>query len=472
MPPNKVGVFTGRGTPKVVTGGSRFQIPILERYDEMSLEPFALNVNVNNAISIDGVGISVSGVGLVRFGSSQESLATSTQRFLNIDRQQLHRQLEEMIAGQLRAICATMSVEDLNGKRDELKAKVLEGIGTDLNNIGMELDVLTIQDISDKNGYLEALGRKKIADVKGAAEIGEAEARRDAQIRSAAAKRAGAVADAEAETAIAEANRARDIELARIQSEVDAANARADLAGPLAQAENRRAVVLAEAAVEQQREQAAIEVERQRALRVTQAQQADTIAPAEAAAKAAKLRAEGERDAAIAEAEAEAKARELSSAADATARKQLAAAAQTEAEAQAAGEKARLLAEAEGQQALAGALNALSEEAARQRVLPDLIKALPEVAKAIAEPFAQIEWMVLIDGNGGGTGGGQDGKGGDTMSRLAGMVPLVLAQAVETMRATTGTDISSLGKSLPHQVTPTDISVPEPSSNGSSSHQV
>lgn len=444
VPPNKVGVFTGRGKPKVVTGGSRFQVPIIERYDEMSLEPFSLTVIVENGISIDGVGISVTGRALVRFGSSEEALATSTQRFLTIDRHELHGQLSEMVAGQLRAICATMTVEELNSKRDDLKAKVLEGIGSDLSNIGMELDVLTIQDISDRNGYLDALGRRRIAEVKGAAEIGEAEAKRDAQISSAAARREGSVAEAQAATQIATAEQARDIELARIRSDVDAANARAAQAGPLAEAENRRAVVEAEAAVERQREEAMIGVEQQRALRVAQAQQADTIAPAEAARQAAILRAEGERQADILRAEAEAETRRLSGQADATAREVLATAHQREMEAEAAGKKAGLLAEAEGQEALAAALNALSEEAARQRVLPDLIKTLPEMAAAIAAPFAQVERMVLIDGG----GSGQEGDGGNTMSRLGGMVPILIAQAIETVRATTGTDLSVVARNL------------------------
>lgn len=451
VPPNVAAVFTGRGKPKVITGGSRFQVPIFERYDEMSLEPFSLTVEVPNAISIDGVGISVTGRALVRFGSSEEALATSTQRFLTIDRHELHTQLQEMVAGQLRAICATMTVEELNSKRDEFKTKVLDGIGSDLNGIGMELDVLTVQDITDKNGYMDALGRKRLAEVRGAATIGEAEAERDSKIRSAEARQQGAVAEAKAETQIATANQARDIELARIRSDVDAANARAEQAGPLAAAEGRKAVVLAEANVESQQQQAMIEVERQRAARVVQAQQADTIAPAEAARQASILRAQGDREAAILKAQAEAETRTLSGQADATAREVLAAASQTEATARAAGreaeliaeangKKAGMLAEANGQQALAEALNALSPEAARQRVLPDMIKALPEMAAAIAGPMAQIDRIVLIDGNG---NGGENGEGGDTLSRLAGMVPIVLAQAIETLRATTGTDLSS-----------------------------
>src|ERR1700755_2218316 len=69
VPPNMVAVFTGRGRPKIVRGGARFRIPVLERVDFMSLEPFNIQVSVSNAISSNGVGIAVDVVALIRFGS-------------------------------------------------------------------------------------------------------------------------------------------------------------------------------------------------------------------------------------------------------------------------------------------------------------------------------------------------------------------------------------------------------------------
>ena len=70
VPPNMVAVFTGRGRPKIVRGGARFRVPVLERVDFMSLEPFNIQVSVGNAISSNGVGIAVDVVALIRFGST------------------------------------------------------------------------------------------------------------------------------------------------------------------------------------------------------------------------------------------------------------------------------------------------------------------------------------------------------------------------------------------------------------------
>ena len=104
----------------------------------------------------------------------------------------------------------------------------------------MEVDVLKIQNISDENGYLEALGQQRIAEVKRDAAIGTAEAERDATIKAAQARQQGSVAQALADTAIAEAEQNRDVAKANFQAKVDAENARTSQAGPLADAQALR----------------------------------------------------------------------------------------------------------------------------------------------------------------------------------------------------------------------------------------
>ncbi|MGL5441891.1 MAG: SPFH domain-containing protein, partial [[Mycobacterium] stephanolepidis] len=120
VPPNEVAVFTGRGQPKVVRGGARFKMPGIERVDIMSLEPFNVNINLQNALSNNGVPVNVEAVGLVRIGSNDEAVQTAVQRFLTADLSELQRQINEILAGSLRGITATMTVEDLNSNRDSL----------------------------------------------------------------------------------------------------------------------------------------------------------------------------------------------------------------------------------------------------------------------------------------------------------------------------------------------------------------
>lgn len=434
VPPNQVAVFTGRGKQKIVRGGARFKFPIIERVDIMELEPFNVQVAVSNIISTDGVPVNVDGVGLIKFGSTEEAIATAVERFLTSDREELHRQVQEILAGNMRGIVSQMTVEELNNNREDFRRRVLEEAGTDFQKIGMELDVLTIQNISDPNGYLESLGRRRIAEVRRDAEIGEAAAKRDAQIASAAAKQEGDTAQALADTAIAQANRDRDLELARIQALVDAEKATATQAGPRAEAEARQAVVVAEAAVDRAREEAQVQVEQQRAVRVEEAVKADTIIPAEAAKQATILQAQGDREAAVNQAEATAQAERLQGDAEAAARTAAAAARQAELQAEAEGERARLLAQAEGQEKMAEALGQFTDEAARLSVLPDLIARLPEIVKEAAAPFGNISNLVVVDSNG-------DGEGAS--SRLAGMVPDIIQRAVPLLGAF-GIDLGKL----------------------------
>ncbi|MCC7366708.1 MAG: flotillin family protein [Dehalococcoidia bacterium] len=457
VPPDQVAVFTGRGGFRVVRGGASFRLPVIERVDYMSLAPFETALPIRGAYSKEGVQVNVDAIALVRFDSQDAAIRTAAERFLNSDRQHLQQTVQEILSGHLRSICAKMTVEELNSSRETLVSAVSNEAGSDFGGLGMNLDVLTIQHISDDQGYLENLGRKRVAEVKRDAEIGEADAVRDAMIRSAEAKREGETAQAIADAAIAEAARDRDLRIAKAKALVEAERARALQSGPLAEAESKREVVKAEVAVEEERVRSNIAVEQQEVLRQQQALEASVIKPAEAEREAAVLRAEGERLAMVQRAEGAAQARALEGEGEAKLRISIADARQkeleaegegearartlnaeatrAELEAQASGQKALLLGEAEGKERLAAALNAYNQAALQLSVYPELIAKLPEIANALASPLAQVDRIVMIDG-GGGNGAGPVGKFSST-------VPMLLAQAIETLRAV-GLDLPGL----------------------------
>lgn len=453
VPPNQVAVFTGRGKNyKVVRGGARFRWPFIERVDIMDLSPFSVEIDVSSVYSNNGVPVNVTAVGLVKVGSAETELQTAVERFLTTSRDELHRQVQEILAGSMRGIVAKMTIEDLNNDRDLFTASVISEAGEAFSKIGMVLDVLTIQNISDVNGYLDALGRTRTAEVKKDAEIGEANARRDAAVASAEADQAGKVAQASAAASIAEAERDRDIRVQQAQADVQTETAKAEQAGPLAQAEAQRAVATAEVAVEQARVQAEIEVEAQRVEKSRRTQEADVVIPATAARQAAEEKAQADKATSIAAAQAEAEAVRLQGASDAevvklqgqsqseVVRLQGEAAASAR-QANATALQAELVAEAAGRLELAEANNAFTDSAMRLQVLPDIIKALPEMASRIAEHL-QIDRLVVING---GTGGGEGGEGdGNMMQSLVTMVPVAIAQTLEVIKATTGVDVSNL----------------------------
>lgn len=451
VPKNKVAVFTGRGEAKIVNGGARFRMPLIEQVNIMSIEPFNIEAKVSNVYSKDNVPVNVAAVGQVKFSSSREAFALSTERYLDTPRDTLQPQLSEIVSGTMRNIVSQLTIEELNGNREEFMRRVKDEAAQSFQPIGMQLDVFNIQNISDNNGYLDALGQRRIAEVKRDAVIGRANAERDSAIQSAAAEREGKIARAKADTEIAEASQARDLRFAAIATEVDAAKARASQAGPLAEAEAHRAVVLAGVQTDRERTEAQIAVEAQRAKQQEQAVQADIVIPAEAERRAAVARAEGQRDADIAAATAAARSRELQGKADADARSILAGAAQKEKEAEAAGNKALRLAEAdgiravttaeaEGQSKRAEALNQLTDQAARQNVLPQVIAVLPELAKALAEGVT-IEKLVVVDsGNG-------SASGGNAIQRAISVTPAMLNQVL-AMADGFGLDFSSLLKKV------------------------
>lgn len=457
VPPDRVGVFTGRGGFRLVRGGASFRVPVIERVDFMSLAPFEVELPIRGAYSKEGVPVNVDAVALVRLDSTDEAIRTAAERFLNADREQLQQSVQQILAGHLRSICAKMTVEELNSSREAFVSRVTDEAGSDFAGIGMNLDVLTIQHISDDQAYLESLGRKRVAEIKRDAEIGEAEAHRDAMMKAAEARRLGETAQAEAEAAIAEASRDRDLRMARATAQVEAERARATQAGPLAEAEAKKEVIRAEIAVEEERVRSSIAVEQQEVLRQERALEASIIKPAEAERQAAVLRSDGERLATVQRAEGQSQARalegdgeaknrmaiadahrrelEAEGEGEARARTLKAEAHRLELEAEGAGQKAILLGEAEGKEKLAEALNQYNAAALQLAVYPDLIRRLPDIAASLAAPFAQVDRIVLMD-SGSGNGSGSLGKYGSA-------VPMLLAQAIETLRAV-GLDLPGL----------------------------
>ena len=384
--------------------------------------------------------------------------------FLTSDLDELQQQINEILAGSLRGITATMTVEDLNSNRDSLARSVVEEAGGDLARIGMEVDVIKIAGISDFNGYLESLG--SAPHRRGQNVMPRSELLKQSVIRRSSRQRRDRQAPSHRprpDTAIASANQKRDVELARLRAQTEAENAEADQAGPLAQATAEKAVGIAREQAEAARVEARTEVERRRAQQSEAALQADVIAPAEAERQASIARAEGERQAAILRAQAQAESARQAGGAQADARKLVADAVRSEQQADADGLRARLEAEADGrkvaadavraeQQAeadglrakleaeaagkrqIAEALNSYTPQAAQLLTLPDVLAALVDATAAAAKPVGDIDRISIV--------GGSDGAQG-SIGSILGISPQVIAGVIETLESS-GVDITGL----------------------------
>ena len=123
-----------------------------------------------------------------------------------------------------------MTVEEIYKDREKFASQVQEVAAVALAGMGLELKAFTIRDISDKNGYLEALGIPRIAEVKKNAAIAQAEAQKETQIKTSESERMGAEAKIVADTQIAEANKEKELKVQAFREEQETAKAKADLA--------------------------------------------------------------------------------------------------------------------------------------------------------------------------------------------------------------------------------------------------
>ncbi|MCZ7674372.1 MAG: flotillin family protein [Chloroflexi bacterium] len=202
--PNQVLIISGRGAGRrdaelgemeskfrIITGGRAFIWPVLERVDDLSLEIMTIDITTPDVPTVQGVPVTVDGVAQVKIGSDENSIRTAAIQFLSKTHGEIQHVAHETLAGHLRAILGTLTVEQLYRDREAFAQKVQEVSGDDMASMGLEIVSFVIEDISDNEGYLEALGRPRIAQVKRDAAIGEAEAARDATIESARARQEG-----------------------------------------------------------------------------------------------------------------------------------------------------------------------------------------------------------------------------------------------------------------------------------------
>src|SRR5207247_8782744 len=137
----------------------------------------------------------------------------------------------------------------------------------DMANMGLGIVSFTIRDIRDGQGYLEALGKPRIAQVKRDAVIAQAEADRDSMIRSSQATQAGQEAKFIADAKIAEGQRDYQMNVANYQASVNEKKAQADLAYDLQKYKTGQLVKAEEVQVTIVEKQKQIELQQQEILR-------------------------------------------------------------------------------------------------------------------------------------------------------------------------------------------------------------
>ncbi|QCT02079.1 band 7 protein [Paenibacillus algicola] len=428
---------------KIVRGGGAFILPIFQRSEFVSLLSHKLDVMTPEVYTEQGVPVMADGVAIIKVGSSIEDVATAAEQFMGKPIEALKGEAQEVLEGHLRAILGSMTVEEVYRNRDKFAQEVQGVAARDLKKMGLQIVSFTIKDVRDKHGYLEALGKPRIATVKRDAEIAEAEAVRDARIQKARAEEEGQKAELVRDTNIAEASKEKELKVAAFKRDQDTAKAEADQAYHIQEARAKQTVVEEQMKVELVRKEREIDIqekeimvrEKQYDAEVKKKADADRYAVVQAA-EAEKARRMREADAVQYSIETQAKASAEQKRLDGMA---IADAERAKGSADAEVIRLRGLAEAEAKEKLAEAFSKFGEAA----VLDIIVKMLPELAGKIAEPISSIDKLTVVD----------TGKG-EGAARVSNYVTELMSTAPEMLKSVSGIDVEALIQGLTKKSSP------------------
>lgn len=246
--PNEMVVISGRKRVtadgrtigfRVLSAGRVLRIPVLERVDYMDTTLMPISIESRNAYSKGGIPLTVQAIGMVKVSTDPRFVGNAVERFLGKPRAYLAQVSRETLEGHLRGVLATLTPEEVNEDRLKFAEKLLEEAEADLQKLGLHLDTLKLQHISDDRNYLESIGRERIANVLRDAEIAESNAQAASDQASAQAEAAGKVAAEKAQQAIIrKQNELRTIKAdlsAKARSEMERAEAAAEEAFAIAE---------------------------------------------------------------------------------------------------------------------------------------------------------------------------------------------------------------------------------------------
>jgi len=402
----------------------------------MTLQPRCEDVE-----TAEGVALTVTGVAQVKIMTEKELLAVACEQFLGKNVQDIKNVVLQTLEGHLRSILGTLTVEQIYQDRDQFAKLVREVAAPDVGRMGIEILSFTIKDVYDKVDYLSSLGKTQTAVVQRDADIGVAEAERDAGIRvhglffppprtgnlrgggtlvawgilstcpsgcqEAECKKEMLDVKFMADTKIADSKRAFELQKSAFSEEVNIKTAEAQLAYELQGAREQQKIRQEEIEIEVVQRKKQIAVEAQEILRTDKELIATVRRPAEAEAHRIQQIAEGEKvkQVLLAQAEAE-KIRKLG-------------------EAEAAVIEAMGTAEAERMKLKAEAYQKYGDAAKMALVL----EALPQIAAKIAAPLAKVDEIVVLSGDN---------------SKVTSEVNRLLAELPASVHALTGVDLAKI----------------------------
>jgi flotillin len=223
---------------RVVRQGQRtFKIPVLERIDRIEMNLLPVDVVVHNAYSRGNIPLKIHAIANVKVHSSDRFINNAIERFLGKPAAEIQLVAQQTLEGALREVLAQLTPEEVNEDRLKFAQKLIGAAEDDLDKLGLQLDTLKIQSVSDDTGYLDSLGRPVIAQALRDAENAENQANQVITQEQADASRRAEMAKAESHMAVQQKqNELRRVK-AELEGEAQAVEREAEAAAKTARAE-------------------------------------------------------------------------------------------------------------------------------------------------------------------------------------------------------------------------------------------
>lgn len=385
-PPDKLMIVSGAGKMRSVSGKGTFVIPLLQRVDTLSLGAVQVQLTTENDIPTqDAILIHACAVANFQIGQTPELIETASKNYLNLDKEEMTRQVTEVMLGKMREVIGQMDLKELMRDRESFNAKVFGGSKDDLANLGLELRTFNVQDFSDSQGIIRSMGADQAAEIKKEAELAQIKAAEEVAIRQ----------------------NQLDLKQADLKKQADKAKAEADMVKATVTAEKQRELYIAQQEAEIAAETKKVELaERQADVRERELN------------ATVKKQAEADRYAAEQAAEADLYKRTKQAEAEAT---------RLKGESEGAAEKAHGEGVAAGIKAQAEAYNGMDNPYLLANRYIDI---MPKVAEQVAKPLTAVDSIKMY-----GSGNAQ---------KLVKETTSIVDQVASGMKDSTGIDLPSL----------------------------
>ena len=440
-PPDKAFIISGlKKTPKVLIGRAGIKLPILERKDELLIKQISIDIKTGDYVpTLDFIGVNIDAVAKVKIRTDAEGIQLAMKNFLNMKEPQIMEALVDSLQGNMREIIGTITLKELCNDRKSFGDQVQEKAQVDMNRLGIEIISCNIQHVEDQNDLIIALGQDNMASIQKNASIAKANADRDVAIAQAQARKEANDAKVASDTEIAVKQNELAIKQAELKTIEDTKKAQADAAYKIQEEEQRKSIEVNATNANIARQEREVELKKAEAEKFAKQQAADAaLYERQRKAEAEKFEIEKQQEVKKTQAEAdlfkkqkEADAKKAEAAAELFAKQQEAEGIRAVGEAEAKAIEAKGIAEAEALEKKAEAMKKYGQAAMMEMI----VKALPDMAKAIAEPMTAIDKVTII--------GGSEGNGMDTMPNA---VVNTMVKTFEAVKESTGFDMLDVMK--------------------------